>query len=96
MSNQTAMPQVGARFAELICADRDWLNAEFDALVAANYGAPPGRPSPPAPPHVPPSGVPGRRGRRRPASVPAPFRERTPRTRAALRHQRAPPPHPGT
>lgn len=42
--------QAAAAFAELICADEQWLREEFDALIAANY--PPG-PPPPAPPHTP-------------------------------------------
>src|SRR4051794_352276 len=41
-------------FAELVLADPEWVRAEFDALVAANFGPPP-RPVPPA-----------RRPRRRP------------------------------
>ncbi|HVV08409.1 hypothetical protein [Amycolatopsis sp.] len=27
-------------FAELVCADTQWLRAEFAAIVAANFGAP--------------------------------------------------------
>ena len=53
-------------FAELICADAQWLREEFDALVAASFGEPPAA-LPPAPPRVPP--------RRRP---PAPPRWRQP------------------
>ena len=53
--------QAGATFADLICADEQWLREEFDALIAANY-RPPG-PPPPAPPRTPslplhPSGAP--------------------------------------
>ena len=40
-------------FADLICSDPQWLDAEFDALIAASFGEPPGAP-PPAPPRVPP------------------------------------------
>jgi hypothetical protein len=41
-------------FAELICADAQWLREEFDALISASFGQPPAAP-PPAPPRVPPS-----------------------------------------
>ena len=44
--------QAGAQFAELNCADEQWLREEFDALIAANY-QPPSLP-PPAPPRTPP------------------------------------------
>jgi hypothetical protein len=40
-------------FAELICADAQWLREEFDALISASFGQPPAAP-PPAPPRVPP------------------------------------------
>jgi hypothetical protein len=46
--------EADAAFADLICADPQWLDAEFDALIAASFGEPPGQP-PPAPPRVPPS-----------------------------------------
>ncbi|HEX6527501.1 MAG TPA: hypothetical protein VF070_46930 [Streptosporangiaceae bacterium] len=46
-------------FADLICADPQWLDAEFDALIAAYFSEPPATP-PPAPPRVPPRpGAPG-------------------------------------
>jgi hypothetical protein len=48
--------EVGAKFAELIYADPQWLRAEFDALISAGYGAPPAWPRLPAPPRVPPGG----------------------------------------
>jgi hypothetical protein len=38
-------------FAELICADAQWLREEFDALIAASFGQPPAAP-PPAPPRA--------------------------------------------
>jgi len=38
-----------AMFAELICADAQWLREEFDALIAASFRQPPAAP-PPAPP----------------------------------------------
>jgi len=46
--------EADAAFADLICADPQWLDAEFDALIAASFGEPPAQP-PPAPPRVPPS-----------------------------------------
>jgi hypothetical protein len=49
-----ATREVDAAFAELICADAQWLREEFDALVSASFGQPPAAP-PPAPPRVPPS-----------------------------------------
>jgi hypothetical protein len=42
-----------AAFAELICADPQWLREEFDALIASSFGQPPAAP-PPAPPRMPP------------------------------------------
>jgi hypothetical protein len=51
-------------FADLICADPEWLRDEFDALVSASFGQPPA-PPPPAPPQVPPDD-----GDRRPPSRP--------------------------
>jgi hypothetical protein len=35
----SAPESVAKRFAELVCADADWLRAEFDAIVAANFPA---------------------------------------------------------
>ncbi|RKS78869.1 hypothetical protein BZB76_0303 [Actinomadura pelletieri DSM 43383] len=46
------------KFAELICADDQWLCDRFDALVAAIGGEPSARPGPPAPPPPPPTGRP--------------------------------------
>ncbi len=40
--------RVDGEFAELICADDQWLREAFDALIAASYGPPPARPWPPA------------------------------------------------
>jgi hypothetical protein len=81
--------QADAAFAELICADDQWLREEFDALIAANY-QPPG-PPPPAPPRVPP--LPPRR------QGPAPSPDRCPgpqvlraHSGAGRRRQRSPPP----
>jgi hypothetical protein len=81
--------EADATFAELICADPQWLRAEFDALITAGFGAPPAWPRPPAPPRVPP--------RRPPANpVPPPRRDTKPAspvrvTRRGHRRQRSPP-----
>ncbi len=48
-----ATREADAAFADLICADPQWLRAEFDALISASFGEPPA-PPPPAPPRVPP------------------------------------------
>ena len=76
-------------FAELICADAQWLRQEFDALIASSFGQPPAAP-PPAPPRVPPHrrhpGPPRwRRPRLRPPAITAPV------TAPAHRRQRSPP-----
>jgi hypothetical protein len=44
---------VDSEFADVICADPEWLRAEFDALMASAFGEPPA-PPPPAPPRLPP------------------------------------------
>ena len=48
-----ATREADTAFAELICADPQWLREEFDALISASFGQPPAAP-PPAPPRVPP------------------------------------------
>jgi hypothetical protein len=85
-----ATRETDTAFAELICADAQWLREEFDALISASFRQPPAAP-PPAPPRVPPS--PGRTGppcqRRLRARFPA-----APSTIARPGHyrQRSPPP----
>ena len=77
-------------FADLICADAQWLREEFDALIAASFDQPPAAP-PPAPPRVPPHrhhpGPPAKRYTRPscPAMTP-------PVTAPGRRRQRSPPP----
>ena len=62
--------EADAAFAELICADPQWVRAEFDALISASFGEPPAPPRP-APPRVPPRpGIPAPPSRR-PAPGPA-------------------------
>jgi hypothetical protein len=75
-------------FAELICADAQWLREEFDALIAASFSQPPAAP-PPAPPRVPPHRRPGPphwwRPRPRPPAIIFPV------TAPRHRRQRSPP-----
>src|SRR5439155_23754943 len=86
--------EAGAKFAELICADPQWLDQEFSALMAATFSAPPALPRPPAPPTVPPDGY----SHRPPSGQPArPGHIRLPPVRVAPRcrrpgQQRSPPP----
>ncbi|WP_410592330.1 hypothetical protein [Amycolatopsis sp. lyj-23] len=95
MPDKSARSAAAEAFSELVLADPEWVRAEFDAIVAANFRPPP----PPVPP--------ARRGpepRRRPAAVavgprrcrgarlPAgkgPRRERGPPRRKARRERRA-------
>jgi hypothetical protein len=81
--------QVGAAFAELICADDQWLREEFDALIEANYRPPvPPRPAPPRTPPLPP-----RRHGLAPAPVPGPGSQAVScHPGGGLRRQRSPPP----
>ena len=81
-------PQAAGVFAELICADEQWLRDEFDALIAANY--PPG-PPPPAPPRVPPH-PPGHRGQAWFPVAGAGPQGTASRPGSRLRRQRSPPP----
>jgi hypothetical protein len=83
--------EADAAFADLICADQQLVDAEFDALISASFGEPPA-PPPPAPPRVPP----------RPGSTPPPSRRpspgpavlTSPATRPVHGRQRSPPAHP--
>ena len=62
--------EADAAFADLVCADPQWLREEFDALIAAWFSEPPA-PPPPAPPRVPPNPGTPPPPSRRPAPVPA-------------------------
>ncbi|MGK3206317.1 hypothetical protein [Amycolatopsis sp. MEPSY49] len=69
-------------FADLVLADPAWLEAEFEAIVAANFGPPP-KPSPPPRASGPSHPSAGRTRSRRPPRVRAragkcPRRERSP------------------
>jgi hypothetical protein len=48
-----ATREAGAAFADVVYADQQWVDAEFDALISASFSEPPA-PPPPAPPRVPP------------------------------------------
>ncbi len=61
-----ATREADTAFADMICADPQWLREEFDALISASFSQPP-VPPPPAPPRVPP------RGHWRPPSRPRPW-----------------------
>jgi hypothetical protein len=84
-----------AAFADVVCADQQWVDAEFAEIVATSFGGPP-VPPPPSPPRVPPlPGTPPPPPSRRlapgpavllfPAAGPARGRQRSPpaRPRAA-------------
>ncbi|MGD0246900.1 MAG: hypothetical protein ABSB59_42130 [Streptosporangiaceae bacterium] len=45
--------EAGTVFADVVYADQQWVDAEFDALISASFSEPPA-PPPPAPPRVPP------------------------------------------
>lgn len=81
--------QAAAAFAELICADEQWLREEFDALIAANYPPSPPSPAPPRTPPLPP---------RRPATAtwrvtgPGCPQATSSHPGGGLRRQRSPPP----
>lgn len=83
--------EAGAAFADVVYADQQWVDAEFDALISASFSEPPA-PPPPAPPRVPP-----RPGRPSPPSwQPALGRAAASPPAAGPGHgrQRSPPAHP--
>ena len=83
--------EADAAFADLICADPQLADAEFDAIIAASFSEPPS-PPPPAPPRVPPRpGTPPPPSRR-----PAPGLAGLPSPVTGPEHgrQRSPPAHP--
>jgi hypothetical protein len=59
--------EAGTAFADIVYADQQWVDAEFDALISASFSEPPA-PPPPAPPRVPP----------RPGTPPPPSRQLAP------------------
>jgi hypothetical protein len=58
--------EAGAAFADVVYADQQWVDAEFDALISASFSQPPAPPRPapprPAPPRPAPPRVPPRPG----------------------------------
>ena len=82
--------ETGESFADLICADPQWLDAEFDALISASFSEPPAPPRP-APPRVPPRpGYPCQPSRR---PAPGLVTVTPPVTRPDLSRERSPPAH---
>ncbi|HEX5292758.1 MAG TPA: hypothetical protein VFX25_28140, partial [Streptosporangiaceae bacterium] len=61
--------EADAAFADVVYADQQWVDAEFDALISACFSEPP--PPPPAPPRVPPHPGTPPPPSRRPAPGPA-------------------------
>jgi hypothetical protein len=92
--------EAGAAFADVVYADQQWVDAEFDALISASFSEPPA-PPPPAPPRVPPRpGNPFPPSRQpaagpvdldRPAACPAHGRQRSPPDAFPGRHRAAAP-----
>jgi len=76
--------EAGAAFADVVYADQQWVDAEFDALISASFSEPPA-PPPPAPPRPgtppPPSRrpAPGPAACTFPAAGPGCGRQRSPR-----------------
>jgi len=80
--------EAGAAFADVVYADQQWVDAEFDALISASFSEPPA-PPPPAPPRVPPRpGTPPPPSRR---SGPGPSAITSPATGPGCGRQRSPP-----
>jgi hypothetical protein len=93
--------EAGAAFADVVYADQQWVDAEFDALISAAFSGPPA-PPPPAPPRVPPRpGSPFPPSRQPeagspattagPAGGPARGRQRSPPARPPVGHRAAAP-----
>jgi len=91
--------EAGAAFADVVFADQQWVDAEFDALISASFSEPPA-PPPPAPPRVPPRpGNPSTPSRQPavglaaipagPAAGPARGRQRSPPTCPPVGHRAA-------
>ena len=83
--------EAGTVFADVVYADQQWVDAEFDALISASFSEPPA-PPPPAPRRVPPRpGTPCPPSRRpAPGSAACTF----PATGPGHGRQRSPPAHP--
>ena len=85
--------EAGAVFADVVYADQQWVDAEFDALISASFSEPPA-PPPPAPPRVPP--LPGTPPPSSQRPAPDPTARTVPATGPDHGRQRSPPaPLPG-
>jgi hypothetical protein len=85
--------EAAAAFADVVYADQQWVDAEFDALISASFSEPPA-PPPPAPPRVPPPpGIPSPPSR---LPVPVPADATSPAAGPEPGRQRSPPAHPLT
>jgi hypothetical protein len=83
--------EAGAAFADVVYADQQWVDAEFDALISASFSEPPA-PPPSAPPRVPPQpGNPSPPSRQLPSG---PAAVTYPPTGPDHGRQRSPPAHP--
>jgi hypothetical protein len=85
-----ATREAGTAFADVICADPQWVRDEFDALISASFGQPPA-PPPPAPPRVPPHGGHRHPPPPRPRPGPVPAAATSAHTAPGHRRQRSPP-----
>jgi hypothetical protein len=83
--------EADAAFADVVYADQQWVDAEFDALISASFSEPPA-PPPPAPPRVPPQ--PGNRVPPFRELPPGPTAVTCPATESGHGRQRSPPAHP--
>ena len=82
--------EAGAVFADVVYADQQWVDAEFEALVSASFGGPPAPPRP-APPRVPPRPGTPRPPSRHPGRTPVVIT--APATGPGHGRQRSPPAH---
>jgi hypothetical protein len=82
--------EAGTAFADVVYADQQWVDAEFDALISASFSEPPA-PPPPAPPRVPPlPGTPPPSSRQ---AAPDPIARTVPATGPGHGRERSPPAH---
>jgi hypothetical protein len=78
----------GAAFADVVYADQQWVDAEFDALISASFSEPPAPPPPRVPPHPGTPPPPSRR------PCPGLAATASPATGPGHGRQRSPPAHP--
>jgi hypothetical protein len=82
--------EAGPLFADVVYADQQWVDAEFDALISASFSEPPA-PPPPAPPRVPP--LPGTPPPSSRPTAPDPIARAVPATGTGHGRERSPPAH---